>query len=178
LRDDATLTLSIEKLLSMIESPVAFAKRFNEENGTYTAVTQWSATLGTAIAGGVLVWRTALPQRSESDQTARDGKTAHVGDGAEAGTGDDAQRDASGKKQPKRFYGSVTLDPDKAGLQVAAIAKEILFELTRPNGSTLKITLEIEGAAALGYPEDVVDVVRANLRDLKLDVSKVGFEEK
>ena len=62
-------------------------------------------------------------------------------------------------------------------MQVAAIAKEILFELTRPNGSSLKITLEIEGTAASGYPEDIVDVVRANLRDLKLDVSEVGFEE-
>jgi hypothetical protein len=61
---------------------------------------------------------------------------------------------------------------------VAKVAKEILFELTRPNGASLKLTLEIEGASASGYHDDVVDVVRANLRDLKLDVSEVGFEEK
>ena len=30
LRDDATLTLSIEKLIGKIESPVAFAKSFDE----------------------------------------------------------------------------------------------------------------------------------------------------
>jgi hypothetical protein len=71
----------------------------------------------------------------------------------------------------------VTLDPDKAGLQVAKIAEEILFELTRANGATLKLTLEIEGAMANGYPDDVVNVVRSNIRDLKLDTSAVGFEE-
>jgi hypothetical protein len=78
---------------------------------------------------------------------------------------------------PRRFYGSINLNPDKAGLQVAAIAKEILFELTRLNGSSLKISLEIEGNAPSGYPDDVVEVVRANLRDLKIDISEVGFEE-
>jgi hypothetical protein len=30
---------------------------------------------------------------------------------------------------------------------------------------------------ANGYPDDVVDVVRANIRDLKLDTGNVGFEE-
>jgi hypothetical protein len=30
---------------------------------------------------------------------------------------------------------------------------------------------------ANGYPDDVVDVVRSNIRDLKLDTGDVGFEE-
>ena len=62
-------------------------------------------------------------------------------------------------------------------MQVAKIAEEILFELTRPNGASLKLTLEIEGTAQQGYPDDVVDVVRSNIRDLKLDVAEAGFEE-
>ena len=63
------------------------------------------------------------------------------------------------------------------GLQVAKIAEEILFELTRPRGANLKLTLEIEGSADDGYPDDVIDVVRSNLRDLKIDMGEVGFEE-
>jgi hypothetical protein len=100
-----------------------------------------------------------------------------AGPGGSSKSSDSPEGKAGGKSQPKRFYGSIPLDPDKAGLQVAAIAKEILFELTRPNGANLKITLEIEGSAGAGYPQDVIDVVRANLRDLKLDTSEVGFEE-
>ena len=38
---------------------------------------------------------------------------------------------------------------------------------------------EIEGAAGDGgYPEDVVDTVKANARDLKLSANNLGFEEK
>ena len=39
-------------------------------------------------------------------------------------------------------------------------------------------TLELEGTAAeQGYPEDVVDTVKANARDLKLEDETFGFEE-
>ncbi len=150
LRDDATLTLSIEKLIAKIEAPVAFAKGFNEADGSYVGVTQWSAALGTATAGGLLVWRKALPEREPStDATTTDQNDAkNLGGGSSAG--DSRSGTASGQQPPKRFYGSVTLDPDKAGLQVAAIAKEILFELTRPAGSVLKITRESEGSSSTG----------------------------
>jgi hypothetical protein len=92
---------------------------------------------------------------------------------------DDEQTGLTGttEKRPRRFFGSITLDPDKAGPQVAKIAEEILFELTRANGATLKLTLKIEGSMANGYPNDVVDVVRSNIRDLKLDIGDVRCEE-
>ena len=54
----------------------------------------------------------------------------------------------------------------------------LLVELTRTGGSSLRLTLELEGTAAEpGYPEDVVDTVKANARDLKLDDESFGFEE-
>jgi len=172
LRDDATLTLSIEKLLGKIEAPVGFARKFDEETGKYEGVTQWSATLGNAIASGLVVWRKDLP---EVKQEGSAGTSVDVAGGDEESAA--GKPGAGGKRLPKRFYGSILLDPDKAGFQVAAIAKEILFELGRPNGASLKISLEIEGVAPSGYPDDVVDVVRANLRDLKVDATDVGFEE-
>jgi predicted AAA+ superfamily ATPase len=174
LRDDATLAISIEKLLGKIESPVGFAKNFKD--GKYEGVTQWSATLGTAIASGLLVWRKALSVH-ESPATAATADNGDSGDRSSAGAAGEAPHRADGKVLPRRFYGSIKLDPDKAGLQVAAIAKEVLFELTRLSGSSLKLSLEIEGHTSSGYPDDVVEVVRANLRDLKVDVSEVGFEE-
>ena len=55
----------------------------------------------------------------------------------------------------------------------------LLVELTRAPGSNLRLHLEIEGAAGGdGYPEDVVDTVKANARDLGLDETGLGFEEK
>ena len=49
------------------------------------------------------------------------------GANAEDAGEEDATTDATGKKRPRRLYGSITLDPDKAGLQVAKVAKEILL---------------------------------------------------
>ena len=54
----------------------------------------------------------------------------------------------------------------------------LLVELTRTDGSALQLTLELEGTTSKqGYPEDVVEVVKANAHDLKLDDGAFGFEE-
>jgi hypothetical protein len=174
LRDEATLATAIEKLVAKIESPVAFAQSFDKPTGEYHRVSQWGIGLGANIANGLLVWHTALPERAQSKSN-QDSPVS--GQGGEVGVDRQPETTAKTQKRPCRFVGSVTLDPDKAGLQVAKIAEEILFELTRSNGATLKLTLEIEGAMANGYPDDVVNVVRSNIRDLKLDTSAVGFEE-
>jgi hypothetical protein len=175
LRDDATLTLAIEKLIGKLEGPVAFAQAYDDQAGRYQGISRWTANLGANIAGGLLVWRSALP--TEETPAATDATGTSQDDGTRPGAGGgEPQPGATAARQPRRFYGSIPLDPDKAGLQVAKIAEEILFELGRPDGATLRITLEIE-ASSPGYPDDVVDVVRANIRDLKLDAGKVGFEE-
>lgn len=51
----------------------------------------------------------------------------------------------------------------------------LLVELTRTKGSELRLTLELDGASAEeGYPEDVVEIVKANARDLKLKDGSFG----
>ncbi len=177
LRDDATLTLAIEKLVAKIEAPVAFAQGFDEASGEYQRVSLWSAGLGSNIATGILVWRSALPEREATGKTEGAGTSARTGGPTATGVGDQSGKTATTTGKPRRFYGSIPLDPDKAGLQVAKIAEEILFELSRADGATVKLTLEIDASSPAGYPDDVVDVVRANVRDLKLDTGKVGFEE-
>ncbi|MEQ8354149.1 MAG: DUF499 domain-containing protein [Kiloniellaceae bacterium] len=176
LRDDATLTLSIEKLIGKIDSQVAFAERFDSESGEYEGVSLWTANLGSNTAQGLLVWRNVLPEkRSTGSEEGEEAGPQPVPGGPNGGG--EPTPGGGGSKQPRRFFGSIPLDPDKAGLQVAKIAEEILFELERPGGATLKLTLEIEASASGGYPEDVVDVVRSNLRDLKIKPEDAGFEE-
>jgi len=148
----------------------------HQQTGRYEGVLRWTANLGTNVASGLLVWLSALPEQEPAAATGTTGTgfgsgTTTPGGGKQSEPGDTK----AGK--PRRFYGSISLDPDKAGLQVAKIAEEILFELGRPNGANLRLTLEIEASAPDGYPDDVVDVVRANIRDLRLDAGKVGFED-
>jgi len=175
LRDEVTLTTAIEKLISDIDAPIAFARSHNADNGAYEGVSLWSNINGADIKDGLLVWRSLIPapvsdlpdikaedQGTLGNQAISEEATSHVS----------RQR----SNEPRRFYGSIPLNPDQAGLQVAKIAEEILFELTRAKGSELKLTLEIEASAPAGYSDDVVDVIRANIRDLKIDPTNIGFE--
>ena len=63
-------------------------------------------------------------------------------------------------------------------LEIARIMDGLLVELTRTKGSELRLTQELDGASAEeGYPNDAVEIVKANARDLKLDEGSFGFEE-
>lgn len=51
-------------------------------------------------------------------------------------------------------------------------------ELTRSPGATVRGTLDLEGRSGKdGYPKDVVGMVKANARDLKIDQHGIGFEQ-
>ncbi|WP_310789869.1 hypothetical protein [Candidatus Palauibacter soopunensis] len=55
----------------------------------------------------------------------------------------------------------------------------LLVELTRSPGSNFRVNLDLEGhTGEQGYPKDVVDVVKANARDLKIDGESFGFERR
>ena len=89
-----------------------------------------------------------------------------------------SRRAATAAPRPKRFFASLKLDPERAGLDVARIMDGLLVELTRAPGAGIELTLETAGTAGeAGYPPDVVDTVTANARDLKLDEDELGFEK-
>ena len=53
----------------------------------------------------------------------------------------------------------------------------LLVELTRSPGSAVRVTLDLEGhGGEKGYPKDVVDIEKANARDLRIDGESCGFE--
>lgn len=73
------------------------------------------------------------------------------------------------KQKPvlKRFYGNIEIDPLRINRDASAIANEIIQHLTRLNGASVKITLEIEAEIPEGVPDDVVRTVTENCRTLK-----------
>lgn len=53
----------------------------------------------------------------------------------------------------------------------------LLVELTRSPGSSVDVTLDLEGPTGKdSYPKDIVDIVKANARDLKIDGESFRFE--
>ena len=149
---------------------------FNEAKGGYVGVAK-NTDVSHQVGEGILVRRKAVPADESADSDSDESSSSDdSGQEAQEGGGGDAT--AQVKPQAKRFFASIAIDPDRAGVEVARIMDGLLVELTRAQGSELQLTLEIDGSvSAPGYPEDVVDTVKANARDLKIDQSDYGFEQ-
>jgi hypothetical protein len=76
---------------------------------------------------------------------------------------------------PKRFHGTVDLDPTRVGRDASRIADEVLAHLTGLVGAHVTVTLEIEAEIPSGAPDHVVRTVTENARTLKF--TSQGFEK-
>ena len=184
LRDEVVLDSALRRLAEDLASPFALAAGRDEATGAYVGVVDGKAFPLGDLTSHLLVRREALPPPLEGPTPQPPGGKAPgaAGDGPASGpdkpqSPSDAPRPAAAPR-PKRFFAALKLEPERAGLDVARIMDGLLVELTRSAGSEIKLTLEIEGTSGeAGYPTDVVDTVNANVRDLKLDGSELGFEK-
>jgi hypothetical protein len=76
---------------------------------------------------------------------------------------------------PKRFFGSVALDPTRVGRDAGRIAEEVIQHLAGLMGSNVEITLEIHVELPDGTPDHIVRTVTENCRTLRFKAH--GFEE-
>jgi len=76
--------------------------------------------------------------------------------------------------QPRRFHGTVTLDPARAGRDASKITDEVITHLVGLLGSSVRVTLEIDAEIPAGVPDHVVRTVTENSRTLKF--TSHGFE--
>jgi predicted AAA+ superfamily ATPase len=76
---------------------------------------------------------------------------------------------------PKRFHGTVTLDPTRVGRDAGRIAEEVIVHLSSLLGAKVNVTLEINAELPNGAPEQVVRTVTENSRTLKF--TSQGFEK-
>jgi predicted AAA+ superfamily ATPase len=77
--------------------------------------------------------------------------------------------------QPKRFHGTVTLDPARVGRDASRIAEEVIAHLSGLVGANVTVTLEVEAVIPSGAPDHVVRTVTENSRTLKF--MSQGFEK-
>ncbi len=179
LRDDATFDGALQRLVEDADHPFGFAASFDDASGTYGGVADANGVLLDNLDDGFLVRRSAIP----SSETGPDSGTGSAGAGAGIGSRPEPRNPREGpvpvKREPlpKRFFASIPIDPERAGLEVARIMDGLLVELTRAPGSALRLVLEIDGRSGDGgYSRDVVETVKANADDLKLEGKDFGFD--
>jgi hypothetical protein len=144
LRFGQHVTVSEDGPSGLLVKPDAAQKQFHAEQ----------AATATAIGGTQVVSPTGIPGESS---VGRPTVTTH-----------------QATSKPKRFYGSVELNPQRVGRDAGKIAEEIVQHLALQPGSTVKVTLEIQAQMPEGAPENIVRTVTENARTLKF--SAQGFE--
>jgi hypothetical protein len=80
------------------------------------------------------------------------------------------------KAGPKRYHGSVALDPQRVGRDAGRVAEEVLTHLAGLVGANVRVTLEIEVDIPGGAPDHVVRIVTENGRTLKFQDSAFESE--
>jgi hypothetical protein len=77
--------------------------------------------------------------------------------------------------KPRRYHGTVILDPARVGRDAGRIADEVVTHLVGLVGSKVSVTLEIQAEIPAGAPDNVVRTVTENSRTLKFGGNS-GFE--
>ena len=101
------------------------------------------------------------------------GGRGDIGD-EEAGGGDSGSGNGGAVKPPppvrvppKRFHGSIQLNPARAGADAGKVAEEVLVHMVNLPGARLTVTMEITAEIPQGTPDDVVRTVSENCKTLK-----------
>ncbi|MXV82112.1 ATP-binding protein [Candidatus Poribacteria bacterium] len=114
------------------------------------------------------------PQPPESPSIGQGGRAPYIAPGGQTtapGTGTTPPQTA----KPKRFYGTVNLDPIRTGPAAQRIVEEVVQHLAGLPGADVEVTMEIQAKVSDGVPDDIVRTVTENCRTLRFTTQE--FEE-
>lgn len=120
------------------------------------------------VAKAQLDAESAAPSRTQETGPAGEGARA---DGPAAGAQGGESRPAP---MPRRFHGTVRLDPARAGRDASQIADEVIAHLVGQIGAQVTVMLEIEARLPNGANDQLVRTVTENSQTLKF--TSHGFE--
>ena len=184
LKDTTVLLDAIRNGLSLsswLKDSFAYAENFDESSGRYRGLRiGQSISVGDNDSGLLVKPDVAKAQMdSEKEKTREEGGVSEnppdqKESSATSGTGPSSFPKVIPNK-PRRFHGTVLLDPMRVGRDASKIADEILSHLVALDGSSIRVTLEIESDIAQGAEENMVRTITENCRTLKF--RNFGFEE-
>ena len=170
-------------LLTWMSDSFAYAEGYDDVLGRYRGLSVGRVlSLFDADGEGLLVKPEVALKQVEAERAllglpgeASDGKVnppgTAVGTDLPGKPGDNVPPTAT---QPKRFYGTASLDPGRVGRDASQIADEVIAHLSGLLGAKVTVTLEIEAEIPTGAPDNVVRTVTENSRTLRF--TNHGFE--
>jgi predicted AAA+ superfamily ATPase len=187
LRESGVLLDAIERglgLLTWAQDGFAYADSYDKAARRYGGLQSGQRMTITASDSGLLV-RPAVAQRQLAEESAASAPVvvrtpSGVPQASQAPEADGAivsptpPLAAVVKPPPRRYYGSVTLDPQRVGRDASRIAEEVIAHLAGLVGARVTVTLDIAVNTSEGVPDNVVSIVSENSRTLKF--ADFGFE--
>jgi hypothetical protein len=170
-------------LLTWEQDAFAFADSFDEAAGRYRGLRgAQNIILADADAPGLLVKPAVARRQLDAEKVKASGGATPTAPGA-GGAGTTVAKPGVGPAgapapvavQPKRFHGTVNLDPTRVGRDASRIADEVIAHLSGLVGAKVTVTLEVEAEIPSGAPDHVVRTVTENSRTLKF--TSQGFEK-
>ncbi len=173
-------------LLTWQSDTFAYAESHDESAGRYPGLCGGQIVSLSADSTGVVVKPEVARRQMEAEAPAAAGSypaggeagtgaASPGGEGASAGdTGTTAGAPAATKALPRRFHGTVQLDPARVGRDASRIADEVIAHLAGQVGAEVTVTLEVEATLPDGASDQIVRTVTENSRTLKF--TSHGFE--
>ena len=174
-------------LLTWQSDTFAYAESHDEVAGRYRGLRGGQVVTLTAENTGLLV-KPDLARKQIEAETKPAAPGGEPGGGADAGAPAGRSREADplavGASPgpvpaavavlPRRFHGTVDLDPARVGRDASHIAEEVIAHLAGLPGAVVTVTLEIDAKLPDGASDQVVRTVTENSRTLKFNSQ--GFE--
>ncbi|OQC08741.1 MAG: hypothetical protein BWX80_00168 [Candidatus Hydrogenedentes bacterium ADurb.Bin101] len=164
----------------------AYAEGCDERKGRYRGLTAGQTKSLAMEDPGLLVKPEVAWKQLEDEKRSQPIATGPGGPGGRieaGGEGGGAPATGSGLRPgpiapnpplPRRFHGTVNLDPKRVGRDVGNIATEVIAHLVGQVGADVTVTLEIEASLPEGASDQITRIVTENSRFLKF--TSHGFE--
>lgn len=167
-------------LLTWSQDAFAYAESYDEDSERYRGLRfgQVMAISDDNLIGLLVKPEPALRQHEAERASLEGTKSEEAGTQLQSTTIIDAGTQPGtpdAPVQPKRFHGSVKLDPTRVGRDAGRVADEVIAHLAGLVNSKVTVALEIDADITSGAPEKVVRIVTENCRTLKF--TSQGFEE-
>lgn len=183
LKDTRVLLDSIRDglgLFSWEQDSFAYAESYDEANNRYRGL-RFGQLISVKEDDFSLLVRPEVASKQIKAETSKpvegggEGTKPKIPPGSAPSTPDPGPDGPVEPPRPKRFHGSVILDPARVGRDASQIADEVITHLVGLVGSSVRVTLEIEADIPIGVPVNVVRTVTENSRTLKF--TSHGFEK-
>ncbi len=188
LRDADVLLAAVTEgpaALSWASEGFALADGDDPKSGRYVGLVAGSHPAHAASASTLLVRPEVALGQMEQEAADGGGGGGEGGDGGSGGegagegggdSGDGSGGGAAVATRPRRFHGSIRLDPGRPARDFDKVRAEVLDPLVALLGTDVEVTVEISAGLDDGFPENVVRTVTENAKTLRFDPGS-GFEE-